>query len=580
MATSTTQTTTDDKHEIQTAEAAVDARKRQIPQAREESEPLSDRPWMPDISAEPNFFDLPETAEFDDNCVILLNRTRVKRQRRVVVEGAPKRPTDFTAKAISHTQIDLTWDEPAEAGTSFLTYTVERRHPSGYGSYKWVPQVKELTGSVYIDINAHYDFTYEYRVYATDEGGRDGHYSRIARAKAFASLTADPIKRLWIRVRAEIKKHGLNLELLCMDKALLVSRKFDKDVDEAENRAIGVFVLTKQATEEKIISDAAKDHEPRQVVKAYLRLRNLNECDQSENHDAVLAELRPQALDAALAAYALTGIDLLTKLAGFIFTTAKLKLVDEIQRDRSIHNSCEHNSKEDRAKRAALRQWDIPLSTRMHEAAAFNGSVLTLPVLAEESFDISTLEEIPEIALTSVEKAARKRFIRESGPKERSLTKAIRGNFDAYGHEDRDQEDDPESRRQSSDTYTPANSVTPDIVETINPTVIRNVQDLDNALENDAFWDIEATLVAIDHTSSNDAKIYIDKRFVKEMTHPELAKEYEGSSDKAATQRIARLEKRTLARIKENLIGYKPPGMTTNILRDALIEAERAATHE
>jgi fibronectin type 3 domain-containing protein len=566
----------DKNDDITAAMTATAARKRQTHQANNNSAPLSDRDWMPDVLSEPSVFDSPEAEEPDDPCLELLDRKRVKRQRRVVVAGAPAKPTNFTAKAVSSTQIDLTWDEPASANTSFLTYTVDRRVPSGHGSYKWLSQVKELTSNVFIDINAHYNFTYQYRVYATDENGRDGHYSKIAAATAFASLSEDPIKRLWLRVRAEINKRGLNLELLCMDKALLASRKHDKDRDEAENRAIGVFVLTKQATEEKIIGDSAKEHEPRQVVKEYLGLRNLSKCDQKNNHESALAELRPQALDAALAAYALAGADLLTKYAGYVYSTAVDKLADEIQRDRSIHNLCEHNSKEDRAKRAAKRQWDIPLTTRVHADAAFGGSVLSLPVFAEisaETDGYATGNEFYVRVLTAEEKAARSKFLKESHLKERSTAKLLHENFDTYGHEDRDQEDDPDSsRRQSAGTYTPANTITPDIAESLTPTVIRSLEDLDNALENEAVCDIEATLAVIDATSSNNIKAFVDKRFVKEMTLPELAEEYEGSSDKAAIQRIARLEKRTLADIKEKLISYKPPGMTANLLQDAFIE--------
>jgi hypothetical protein len=84
--------------------------------------------------------------------------------------GALDEPTSLVATAVSLSQIDLSWDAPANNGNSILGYRIERESPEGDGFSTLVADTGN-TNTTYSDTDLDSDTEYNYRVSAINEHG-------------------------------------------------------------------------------------------------------------------------------------------------------------------------------------------------------------------------------------------------------------------------------------------------------------------------------------------------------------------------------------------------------------------------
>jgi hypothetical protein len=529
--------------------------------------PLFDASKCADISLSRNILDVNKRAYSRGPTRKRRKKKPIKRIRRKVAKGAPTAPLNFLAAAAATEIVQLTWDDPQD---KFLTYTIERRQRSEIRD-RWTVIKAGLAGNTYLDKNCFVGVTYHYRIFATDEAGRDGHVSKPVNASSASCFVH--FKRLWNRANTETDAIKANpnlspyerfsqlLDNLCLVKAFQASRQGDPDVNERESRISAVFDQTKVATEELIISDAFAVFAHLQVIPTYLHQKGLPK----DTRDVLLASLRPDALREAFDVFEFAGIDLLKTLAGYIYTTACRKLVNVIASDKSINSECEHNSKAERAARANGPSKSQRFSTRIDAEAAFNGQVRVIEFA--EHTDATQSYESRAVAggsspRTPEEKAAAKQFKQDNAAKERGLVQALDGTFRGYK--------DPDTGSPYS-TYTPDEVIVPDESRHVIPQVITSAAELADASPRDFALSYELVFNQVPDVG----KEYLQKRFVDEMTHGEIAEQFEGSSDKKSVRRIERLGASTLAQAKATLVNHKPPGMTANLIQDAFIELHR-----
>jgi hypothetical protein len=512
----------------------------------------------------------------------------IKRIRRKVAKGAPKAPLNFRAVAAATEIIELTWDDPQDR---LFTYTIEHHQGSEVRS-KWKVLKAGLAGNTYLDKNCFVDVTYYYRIFATDESGRDGHMSKPAKSGSANGL--GHFKRLWNRANAQTETIAANPDLLpyerftqlfdnlCLVKAFQASRQGDRDAGERESRASAVFIQTKEATEEAIITNAFGAFAHLHDIPTYLDEKSYQKSLPKETRDFALADsLRPAALREAFDVFYFAGVDLVKKMGGLIYVTACRKLVDVIASDKNINNECEHSSKKDREARAKDPSKPQRFNKRADPDAAFNDGKVRVLEFADHTFykpaDEPSTGKHANAAegsssyrslLTAEEKATRVAFIADSKAKEWGELGAFDGT--TRGYKDKDSGAGTPRR-----TYTPDNMIVPDESMYVIPQIVASAADLADATDRDCAVSYELIFGQLPDLGRN----YIQKRFFDEMTHGEIAMQSEGSSDKKSVRRIERLGVSTFAQAKAALVNHKAPvaHMTAPVLLEAIIEASKAS---
>jgi hypothetical protein len=525
-----------------------------------------------DISLGRNILDINKRAYYSREPTRKRRKKKpIKRARRKVAKGAPKAPLNFRASAAATEIIELSWDDPLER---LFTYTIERRQSSEIRN-KWVVLKAGLAGNTYLDRNCFVDVTYHYRIFATDESGKDGHISKPAKAGSANCFVH--FKRLWNRANQETEtikanpnlspyeRFGQLFDNLCLIKAFQAVRQGDRDAGERESRASAVFIQTKEATEEAIISNAFEAFAHLQDIPPYLDERSHQESLPKAARDySLTASLRPAALREAFDVFYFAGVDLVKKMSGLIYVTACRKLVDVIATDRSIINLCEHNSKQDRAAKAPR-----PFTICVDAEATFNGEARVVefddplpyePAAAEGDVSPDKGNGFARVLLTEDEKATRKLFLADNFFRDRGEGKALEGILRGYKDE---------GTGSPYSTYMPEEAITPDESHYVIPQVITSAAELADASPRDMAVSYEL----IFNQATDTGREYLQKRFIDEMTHRAIAEQLEGSSDKKSVRRIERLGASTLAQAKATLTSPIPPGMTAPLLLEAIIKA-------
>lgn len=427
-------------------------------------------------------------------------------------------------------------------------YIVERREPRNPKRDEWAT-VAKVSATNFIDTKVFSDEVYQYRVAAIGSVGQVSPYSKPAKAKTrkpqpHIRKLATAIAELPATCPSEI------FNKLCLEKSAEATQNLRKRIPSVYGCAQDIdthlpvvgYMAALAAGENKIIAGASAMASATWEVKQYIAL--VRECQ------PIPHALRAVALNSAYAAYDAAGIDLQKALGGYVYEKAKFAILDEITREQDITNSCEHSSKEDRAKKAASAK-PRALSVRLNADDLFDGrlyetgfatkqkpepnhneeSVVTgqSPTRRRYEKPIYTLEEI----------AARKQYSANAAAKLSQLERVT----STYAKDSRAGDDDAAVRGSKPSGWHPAAVHTDDLDATDDEAMITTRESLADA----SHQDITVTALTVMATTSAKDKAFIEARYGDGLSQAGVAKVIHGSQSKAAVKKVGRQEARLLA---------------------------------